>query len=279
LRRCRRTRYTGSRWKSGTLIVTQPTASLLAVWTSAMPEGSPVVRHQWNISPEEARAVQTRLAPAVSTANSISQWPTLVAGLAMSPPDDRGWALAAAALLSLPDLQVQHVQLVPARLSFPYVPGLRAFREAPWLLEALQRLNTIAGVEPDFVIVNGHGLAHPRGFGLACHLGVLTGLPTIGFAKTPLLGNYGAGKSGDGNYIAPGLDKSAWSLVSEGEEVLGAVVRTKQSTQPVYVSVGHKVDLPAAVRWTLACCSRYRVPEPLREALRAARAGNRPPFP
>ena len=240
---------------------------------------SRVMWHEWNVSPEEARAVQTRLATTVSSANSISQWPTLVAGVAMSPPDHRGWALAAAALLSLPDLQVQHVQLITARLSFPYVPGLRAFREAPWLLEALQRLNTIAGVAPDFVIVNGHGLAHPRRFGLACHMGVLTGLPTIGFAKTSLLGNYGARKYEAGNYSLPGLDKGAWSLVREGEQALGAVVRTRQGTQPVFVSIGHRVDLAAAVGWTLACCSRYRVPEPLREALRAARAGNRPPFP
>lgn len=232
----------------------------------------------WHVSPEEARASQTRLAPSVSTTNSIAQHPRLVAGLAMSPPDERGWALGAAVLLSLPDLQVQQVQLVTARLTFPYLPGLRAFREAPWLLEALNRLNTITCVEPDFVIVNGHGLAHPRRFGLACHLGVLASLPTIGFAKTLLHGNnghgnYGARKQRAGYYGSTGSAKGAWSLVREGEEVIGAVLRTREGTQPVFVSIGHKVDLSAAIRWTLACCSRYRVPEPLRVTLCASRAG------
>lgn len=151
------------------------------------------------------------------------------------------------------------VQVVSGKTEFPYVPGLLAFREAPLLLDALGRLSP----RQDLVIVNGHGLAHPRRFGLACHLGVLSGLPTIGFASTAIVGPFGL----------PGLEKGAWTPLEEGGETIGAVLRTSEATRPAFVSIGHLVDLPSAIKWTLACCLDYRLPEPLREALRAARKG------
>ena len=116
---------------------------------------------------------------------------------------------------------------------------------------------------PDFFIVMGHGLAHPRRFGLACYLGVFADSPTIGCAGTPLTGTS----------VAPAREAGAWSLVEDGE-VIGAVLRTREGTRPVHVSVGHKLDLESAVGLTLACCAGYRMPEPLREARRAARAGH-----
>ena len=217
------------------------------------------LRHDWDVSPAEACAVQRRLAPMVSTRNGVSPRPRLAAGLSVSSPGDQGWMAAAAALLSLPDLRVIQVQVVCGKTEFPYLPGLLAFREAPLLLDALGLLSP----KPDFVIVNGHGLAHPRRFGLACHLGVLTGLPTIGFASTALVGSCGP----------PGLEKGAWTPLEEAGETIGAVLRTREATRPVYVSIGHLVDLPSAIKWTLACCADNRSPEPLREAHRAARRG------
>ena len=133
----------------------------------------------WDVSTEEAQADQRRLASQVNRNNAIPEHPTLVAGVDMSPPDANGLAVSAVAVLSLPDLKVVEVQTAKAKVSFPYIPGLLAFREAPLLLEALSLLNT----PPDFLLVGGHGLAHPRRFGLACHLGVLTGLPSVGCAK------------------------------------------------------------------------------------------------
>ena len=143
-----------------------------------------IPQHTWDVPAEEAQSVQQRLAPFVSRTNAISEHPTLVAGVDMSPPDANGLAVGAVALLSLPDLTMVEIQTAKAKVGFPYIPGLRSFREAPLLLEALSLLD----IPPDFVLVGGHGLAHPRRFGLACHLGVLTGLPTIGCAKSLLVG-------------------------------------------------------------------------------------------
>lgn len=137
-------------------------------------------------------------------------------------------------------------------LDFPYIPGLLSFREAPAYLEVLARLNTV----PDVLIIDGHGLAHPRRFGIACHLGVLLDLPTIGCAKSILVGE-----------VAP-LDKPKGSTaeIKKNDEVLGLALRTRENVKPVYISVGHRVDLPSAIRITLASGKGYRLPEPARQA-------------
>jgi len=143
---------------------------------------------------------------------------------------------------------------MPATL--PYVPGLLSFREAPAILGALSRLNSL----PDVLLVDGHGLAHPRRFGLACHLGVLLDMPTIGCAKSILIGEVGP------------LNGSAGSITIlriEGEE-LGLAIRTRPGVKPVYVSVGHRADLDSATRILLASCRGYRIPEPIRYAHRLA---------
>lgn len=141
---------------------------------------------------------------------------------------------------------------VEARARFPYVPGYLSFRELPPLLEAFERLRE----PPDLVVCDGQGFAHPRRFGLACHLGVTLDLPTIGCAKTRLVGTY----------REPGLRRGAHRRLLDGDEVIGEVVRTRDGVRPVFVSVGHRVGLESARRWVLRLARRHRLPEPSREA-------------
>jgi deoxyribonuclease V len=136
------------------------------------------------------------------------------------------------------------------------VPGLLSFRETPAVLEALGRLSE----RPDLLLCDGQGYAHPRRFGLACHLGVLTGLPSIGVAKSRLIGTHGALPK----------EKGAWVPLLDGDEAVGAVLRTRDGVAPLYVSIGHRVSLPTAIRWVLACTTRYRLPETTRQAHRLA---------
>ncbi len=212
--------------------------------------------HPWNVSVETARATQVRLAAQVSRSNGIPERPQYVVGTDISSPDVRGVARGAAVVMRVADLTVVEVKCVEDKPGFPYVPGLLSFREAPLVLRALERLT----VTPDFLLADGQGLAHPRRFGLACHLGLITDLPTIGCAKSILLGTHGPLDSEQGSQA---------SLEDKGE-VVGAALRTRKGVNPIYVSIGHKVDLPSALRWTLACCTRYRMPEPTRLAHQAA---------
>lgn len=205
---------------------------------------------------EEARATQVRLAAQVSLSNGIPERPQYAVGTDISPPDDRGVARGAAVVMRLPDLRVVEVKCVEGKPGFPYVPGLLSFREAPLVLGALERLS----ITPDLLLADGQGLAHPRRFGLACHLGLLTDLPTIGCAKSILLGRHGHLDS----------EQGSWAPLEDKGEVVGAALRTRQGVSPIYVSIGHKVDLPSALRWTLACCAGYRMPEPTRLAHQAA---------
>ena len=139
---------------------------------------------------------------------------------------------------------------------FPYVPGLLSFREAPILLEALAGLRS----RPDVILVDGQGTAHPRRFGIACHLGLAIDVPTIGCAKSRLVGNH----------QEPDEEKGAWTHLMHHREPIGAVVRTRTGVRPIYVSPGNNIDLDSSVRWALACSPRYRVPVPTRLAHRAA---------
>jgi len=183
--------------------------------------------------------------------------PHYVAGVDISPPDAHGSAVGAVVVLKLPELQIVEVKVYHGKLGFPYVPGLLSFREAPLILGALERLMTT----PDLILVDGHGLAHPRRFGLACHLGLLTDTPTVGCAKSILRGRpEGTLASGAGAHV-PLMDMG---------EVVGAAVRTRESVNPIYVSTGHKVSLESAIDLTLACCKGYRMPEPTRLAHLAA---------
>ena len=212
--------------------------------------------YPWPGTLEGAKALQTELSTLVSERNDIPSEPRHVAGVDVSPPDADGWVYGAVAVLRWPDMTLAEVRVGRAVPSIPYVPGYLAFREVPAVSDALERLE----ISPDVILVDGQGVAHPRRFGLACHLGLTAGVPTIGCAKSRLLGRFGGLGDERG---------SSTALVDKGE-VVGAAVRTRRGVSPVYVSVGHRVSLEAAVDFTLGCCGRYRVPEPTRLAHFAA---------
>lgn len=164
-------------------------------------------------------------------------------------------------VLSWPELAVCEVKTAEGISGFPYIPGLLSFREAPLVLRALERVELAA----DVLLVDGQGLAHPRRFGLACHIGLALELPTVGCAKSILLGSHSTVPEAPGSRV---------DLLDDGE-VVGTVVRTRQGANPLYVSIGHKVDLEGAVRLVLACCRGHRLPAPTRLAHEAA-AGRLP---
>ncbi|OGO07321.1 MAG: hypothetical protein A2Y92_02075, partial [Chloroflexi bacterium RBG_13_57_8] len=182
--------------------------------------------------------------------------PRFIAGVDISVNKWAKTGTAAAVVLSYPALELVDVQVVTGSLDFPYVPGLLTFREAPLVLAACEKLK----VTPDLVIVDGQGVAHPRRIGLASHLGLCLDIPTIGCAKSRLCGEYTEPDAASGSFT---------DLTDKGE-VIGAVVRTRSVVKPVFVSVGHKISLPEAICWVLACCRGYRVPEPARLAHQAA---------
>ncbi len=174
----------------------------------------------------------------------------------ISAVDERGMAKGAVVVLRLPELTVVESTVAEERVEFPYVPGFLSFREAPLLLAAWERLN----LTPDLVVVDAQGIAHPRRLGLASHLGLFLDVPTVGCAKSILCGRHG--DLGD--------DPGASAFLLDNGEVIGAALRTKRGTKPVYVSIGHKVDLETALHWVMACCHGYRIPEPTRLAHLAA---------
>jgi deoxyribonuclease V len=178
----------------------------------------------------------------------------LVAGVDISTAQ----ACAHAAIVTLRFPELDPIEAVEAELplSFPYVPGLLAFREAPAVLAAAGLLRRA----PDLFIIDGHGLAHPRRMGLACHIGLFLDRPTIGCAKSLLCGQV--------RYLGPSVGDCAEIL--DDRDTIGAAVRTRRETEPVYVSIGHKVDLATAISWVLRCCASHRLPEPTRWAHRIA---------
>jgi len=215
--------------------------------------------HPWRISGKRAREIQGELRSRVAMEEFVGPVER-VAGVDVGFEDGRV-ACAAVVVLSFPALEVLECAVARRRLFFPYIPGYLSFREVPPILSALSRLQTL----PDLILCDGQGYAHPRRFGLACHLGVITDIATIGVAKTRLIGTH----------RKVGARKGQWAyLVHDGERI-GMVLRTRDDTNPVFVSIGHKVSLLQAKRFTLACCSRYRLPETTRAAHRAA-SGDEP---
>jgi len=210
--------------------------------------------HSWDLTPAEAQALQAHLAPQVRRRDETQhvEW---VAGVDVHYPE-KGLARAAAVLFHYPDLTQESVQVIEEDVTFPYVPGLLSFREAPAALKALAALPR----RPGLVMVDGQGIAHPRRLGLASHLGLLLDMPTIGCAKSRLIGEADE----------PGAQAGAWSPLVDKGETIGAVLRTRTDVKPLYISIGHRVDLDAAIRWVLGCCKGYRLPEPARWAHLAA---------
>ena len=213
-------------------------------------------RHAWSvISPAEAVAVQQRLRAEVIARDTLGEVVT-VAGVDVGFEERGRITRAAVAVLSFPDLVLREQAIARRPTEFPYVPGLLSFREIPAVLDAMARLRRL----PDLILCDGQGLAHPRRFGIACHLGVLTGLPTIGVAKSRLVGSHAPLGEAKGESV---------DLFDRGERV-GVVLRTRRAVRPVYVSIGHRVSLATAVDYVLRCVTRYRLPETTRMAHKLA---------
>ncbi|UCG10181.1 MAG: deoxyribonuclease V [Dehalococcoidia bacterium] len=218
-------------------------------------------RHDWQVSPAEARDIQRRLAGEVSRISEVTS-PHLIAGVDISAPRERGVATGAVVVLSYPELRLVETRVVSGELKFPYIAGLLSFREAPLTLAACGELS----VTPDLFFVDGQGVAHPRRMGLASHLGLFLDKPTIGCAKSLLCGSC----------EMPGDEAGSYTEIVDRGKVIGATLRTKLGIKPVYVSIGHKVDLGSAIQWVLNCCRGHRLPEPARLAHLAA-GGNLAP--
>jgi deoxyribonuclease V len=227
--------------------------------------------HDWDLTPTEAVALQKDLRAQVRI-EPIKSEPRKVAGCDISFNKFSDIVYAGIVVLQLPELEIVDSATAITQTKFPYIPGLLSFRETPALLEAWERLETA----PDVVMLDGQGLAHPRRFGIACHFGLLTGLPALGCAKSVLRGKFDEPDERAGSY----------SLMTDKGEVVGAAVRTKDRVAPVYVSVGNRLDLPSSIKLALRCVkgykssddgemlfdtkpaskSQYRIPEPTRQA-------------
>jgi deoxyribonuclease V len=218
----------------------------------------PRTPHRWSLSPREAVAVQRRLARRVVVA-PLRGVPRLVAGLDAAFSGEA--CVAGVVLWDALAQRVVEARVAARPLRFPYVPGLLSFREGPALLAALRRLRGV----PQALVCDGHGLAHPRRFGIACHLGVLTGLPTVGCAKSRLVGTH----------AEPARRRGARAPLTHEGHVIGSALRTQAEAKPVYVSVGHRVDLRSAERIVLACSLHHRLAEPVRLADRLVAAAAR----
>ncbi len=213
--------------------------------------------HPWKLHPRQAFALQRKLAHKVVVENCLGEVHT-VAGVDVGLKG--GQARAAVVVLKYPSLQPIDQATANLPVEMPYIPGLLAFREGPAILEALRRLSTA----PDCLIFDGQGLAHPRRLGIASHIGVLLDRPSIGCAKSRLCGIS----------AEPAEEAGSYAFLYDGEEIIGAVVRTRTRVSPVYVSIGHRVDLETAIELVLNCCRGRRLPETSRLAHRVA-AGER----
>lgn len=213
------------------------------------------LEHPWDVSPQEAVAIQERLRGAVITTDELGEV-RHVAGVDIGFVENNTVTRAAVAVLSFPDLVLQEQAITHRPTTFPYVPGLLSFREAPAALDVLARLT----LRPDLLLIDGQGRAHPRRMGLACHIGLLSDTPAIGVAKSRLIGRHEP------------VPESRGSLVplSHKGEVIGLVLRTRTNVKPIFVSIGHKVSLETAVAYTMACTPKYRLPETTRQAHRLA---------
>jgi deoxyribonuclease V len=217
----------------------------------------PILNHPWPETEAEAIALQQAWAPRVERADRLGEV-RLLAGVDVAYEEGNQRLHAAAVVMDAATLVVVESATASGTARFPYVPGLFSFRESPPIIEALARLSTT----PDLIVCDGQGLAHPRRFGLACHLGVLFDVPTIGCGKTPLAGI--GDLTGAADSLGPRRGDT-FSLVDAGE-TLGCALRTQYGVNPLYVSTGHRVSLPTACDWVLKLSPKYRLPETTRMA-------------
>jgi deoxyribonuclease V len=209
-------------------------------------------RHTWPINVEEAIAIQEKLQAEVITEDKFDEPVQYVAGVDMGFEAEGTISRAAVAVLSFPDLRLQETSIARRPTTFPYIPGFLSFREIPTVLDALEKIQTI----PHIILCDGQGIAHPRRFGIACHLGVLINIPTIGVAKSLLIGKH---------QNLP-EERGSWQPLIHKGETIGAVLRTRTGVKPLYISSGHRISLPTAIDYVLRCTTRYRLPETTRIA-------------
>jgi len=199
--------------------------------------------------------MQRTLASRVSTKAALSA-PHFIAGVDIATGKAQEMSTGAVVVLSYPELRLVETKVIQDKLGFPYIPGLLSFREAPLMLAACEQLTII----PDLILVDGQGIAHPRRLGLASHLGLFLNTPTIGCAKSRLCGTH----------QTPGVEPGSYAEMEDSGETVGVALRTKLGVKPIYISIGHKIDLKTAIHWVLECCRGYRLPEPTRLAHLAA---------
>ena len=211
----------------------------------------PKLRSRWNLTPREAMRLQERLRRRVVLQDRFDAIRTVAgADLAFDPATDT--AFAGVIAYRFPELMEIERRTARRKLRFPYVPGLLSFRESPILMAALARLRN----EPDLILIDGHGRAHPRLFGIACHIGVLFDKPAIGCGKSLLVGEF----------KEPGARAGSTSPLIFHDETVGTVLRTRDGVKPIFVTQGHRVSLETAVRLVHACVDGFRIPKPTREA-------------
>ncbi len=205
--------------------------------------------HSWEVNPREAIQLQKELKKKISLKKSFNKV-KIVAGADVSYYKNN--MIAGIVILKFPQLEIIEKKSSLSPVNFPYIPGFLTFREGPSLLEALKKIK----IEPDVILFDGQGIAHPRRMGIATHLGLFLDKPTIGCAKSRL----------SGKYTSVGEEKGDYTLLKEGEEILGAVLRTRRKVKPIFVSPGHKIDLSNSIEIVLKCIVKYRLPLPVREA-------------
>ena len=213
------------------------------------------VQHTLSPSIAEARRLQTELSARVIRSGSVPN-PRYIAGIDVCVPRFSKAGRAAVVILEYPSLEPIETCHAEGALHFPYVPGYLSFRETPLIMEAWQKLT----IRPDLLIMDGQGIAHPRRFGIATHLGLLLDITAIGCAKSRLTGEYSHLKDEAGSS----------SLLTDNGEIIGAAVRTRKSVKPLFISIGHKIDLESCIHWVMKCCRGFRLPEPTRLAHLAA---------
>lgn len=218
-------------------------------------ENNPLLNHSWDLTPLEAIALQRELAPLVSRTDDFGEV-RHVAGVDIGFERNGEVTRAAVVVLALPDLTPVDQALVRSPTRFPYIPGLLSFREIPAALEAIGALR----IRPDMLLMDGQGIAHPRRLGIASHLGLVTGIPSIGVAKTLLVGKY----------EEPPQERGAWTPLTHKDEMIGCALRTRVGTKPIYVSIGHRISLDSAIAMVMRCTGRFRLPETTRHAHRLA---------
>jgi len=211
--------------------------------------------HPWNVTPAKAITIQKGLRAHLVLADDFGAV-RLVAGVDCGFEENGTVTRAAVAVLSFPELALADQAIARLPTTFPYVPGLLSFREIPAVLAALETLSVL----PDLILVDGQGYAHPRRLGIACHLGILTDIPTVGVGKTRLLGTH----------ENPPPERGGWVPLWDKDETVGAVLRSRERVKPLFVSAGHRIGLTSAVAWVMRCTTRYRLPETTRFAHKLA---------